>query len=669
MPRTRTDSSVLSARRRLRDSIRRDSDRVGERMRAAAVRDMHAMEYSKSDHMQARKVRDSVIHATSKLASVVAASMDVRVPIRVRSTSTTHGVTDFKSINISVNPSAYDLNDYTQVMRLLKFTKGVLYHEVGHCKFSVPLADLISSAGIDKDTVSSIPAAKIAKAWNLMEDQRMECAMVRYSPIMMNYFTVIILDHVVSKPEMSWPFVAGRTYLDKALLDKFRFLSSSYCNGVLYEPTLVRDTSRVISTYKRATTPKAMYDAIIEMVDILERWQKAGSTIPDGVDDHTNVFNKSSNDEEATKDKISSSATEQDDKDENYEDEPQQDGVSQNGDEQGEDESASGGDTGFDKDQPTDGSGHSSAGDEKRDGQQDSPVDDDTYIPGNGASTHEESGKTLREIVDEVRDEVMSTTLEDERDAKEFLSIVNEEQGRSITHTSAVTTMDASQLEDAADICNNMLRVLEPLATQVEPSWRFRQETGILDPVSYLTREPGDTDFWVDLDDDGQQGYDVAVSVILDVSYSMGSACYNLGSVALGIRRACDELTIPCTVSVFDDESNLLWSADEEPTEVFAHANGGTCPINALLDLDNQMMGKSRHLVVILTDGIWPDDIKDLSMFSRPGRYIIGVGYDSFNPNGIRNALEGLNPNEAFGIRNVRELPDVVTSAVSAYFA
>jgi hypothetical protein len=669
MPKTRTDSSVLSARRRLRDSIKRDNERVDHRMRAAARRDMEALSNNDNQYTKARKVNDSVVHATAKLASVVAASMDVRVPINIKSSSQTSGITDFKSIKISINPNAYDLNDYTQVMRLLKLTKGVLYHEIGHCKFTVPLADILTSAGVDKETVNKISAFKVSKAWNLLEDQRMECAMVRYSPIMMNYFTVIILDHVISKPEMSWPFVAGRTYLDKRLLDKFRLLSSAYCNDVLYEPTLIRDTSRVVAKYKRAASAKEMYDAIIEMVDIIERWQKAGVDIPDGVDTHGGVFDKSGNDEEVTNDKISSSASEQDDKDESSEDEPQQDGGLQNSDEQGEDEGSSGGDTGFDKDEPTDGSGHSSAGDEKSDNRQEQAVDDDTYVPGKGASTDEESGKTLREIVDEVRDEVLTTTLEDERDAKEFLSVVNEEQGRSLTHTSAVTTMDDHQLEDANDIRNNMLRVLEPLATQVEPSWRFRQETGILDAVSYVTRDPGDTDFWVGLDDDGQQGYDVAVSVILDVSYSMGNACYDLGSVALGVRQACDEIDVPCTVSVFDDASNILWAADEQPTEVFAHANGGTYPLNALLDLDNQMMNKSRHLVIVLTDGIWPEDIKDLSTFSRPGRYIIGVGYDKYYPHGIKSALEDLNPNEAYGIRNVRELPDVITSAISAYFA
>lgn len=664
MSRTKTDPTVLSARRRLRDSIRRENDMVESRMRDSARRDLYSRR-NDDQYVKRIKEQNSIVHATIKMASVVAHSMDVHVPITasVSNDSSAMGLTNFKSITIHINPDVYDLNDYKQVARLLKFTKGVLYHEIGHCKFSTPLADLAVIAGVD---IGGIPnKQKVAKAWNLLEDQRMECAMVRYSPIMMNYFTVIVLDHVVKVPEMAWPFVAGRTYLPKPLLDKFKTASNDYAKNVLYDPTLTRDTSRVVSEYKRAKNATDMFTAVMKMVDIVERWTKAGMSLPEGTDKHQGHFSPGGGETvEQIKERIKSSSHEDDNvKDNNDASEgdgnEQTDNTEQDGSEGNE-----GGETGFDKED------NQSFNDSQSSNQNnDEELSNDTYTPGDGVSEHEEPGKTLSDLVKEAREEAFEATKQDEQDAKDFMTTVNEERERSLPHTTAVKLMEGKQLDDAADIANNMLSVLEPLATQVEPSWRFRQETGILDPVSYLTREPGDTDFWTDLDDEGRQGYDVAVSVLLDVSYSMGNACYDLGSVALGIRKACDELELPCTVSVFDDNHNMLWAADEEPTEMWAYANGGTNPYGNLQDLDNQMHGKSRHLVVILTDGVWPNDCKDLSAFSRPGRYIICVGYDAHNPSGLREALADLNPNEAFGIRNVREFPSVVTSAISAYFA
>ena len=663
MARTKTNPAVLSARRKMRESLKRENERVEQEARSSAAEALMFRKSVTSEDFAVRKRRNGVIHATIQLASAVAKSMNVNVPIMVEVSydNKTTASTDFQSITIKLNPSAYDINDYKSVARLLKFVKGVLYHEIGHCKFTVPFLNL-------KDLSSTLTGAGedfgLFKAWNILEDQRMECAMVRYSPIMRNYFTIAISDHVVSKPETAWPWVAGRTYLSKELLDSYRKEASKYATEMLFDPDLVRDTSRVVAAYKRATDPEVMGQAIIDMLSIVERWQRGGMSVPaNGGDQHEQRKDRNSGVDEM-ENRINESAEQKQDDNAAGNDVDDMDGTEPTGDA----ESSSDKDDPATEQPPQDVSSSDSDSDSDSTTPSDSQESEETGEPsGSQAST-----KSPQDILDKEKERSFETDNRDEQDAKEFMSVVNEEERNELPHYTKVSVLDDEQLRDAEDIKNGMLITLEPLAVQIEPSWRFRQEQGVLDPVSFMIREAGDTDFWTDLDDSGKDGFDLSVSVILDVSYSMGDDCYDLGSVVYGIRNACDELTIPCTVSVFDDTSYRLWNHDEETLPVWAVSNGGTDPSTVLRDLDNQDAGKTKHLVIILTDGFWPKSIRNMNPYSKPGRYLIGVTFSKDNypyANHLKENLAKMNFDEALGITKVTQLPEVVSSAISGYFA
>jgi len=184
--------------------------------------------------------------------------------------------------------------------------------------------------------------------------------------------------------------------------------------------------------------------------------------------------------------------------------------------------------------------------------------------------------------------------------------------------------MTPSEIDQAHKVRAEMLDVLAPLAVSADPTWRFRRESGVLDPLAYMLREAGDTDYWSELDDSGTTGFDLAVSLVLDTSGSMNGQIEVLGISAIGIRLACDELGIPCTVSTFNDDTSILFDATDQTEMLMVSATGGTQPLAALEDLPQQRAGKARHLVVVFTDGIW-EDVPSMAPFRRPGITAIGI--------------------------------------------
>ena len=74
----------------------------------------------------------------------------------------------------------------------------------------------------------------------------------------------------------------------------------------------------------------------------------------------------------------------------------------------------------------------------------------------------------------------------------------------------------------------------EVLAQQIEdafhahtmdraPAWVEQQRRGVLNVGRYMTRNPGDTEFFRQWTEDDRPGFDIAVSVLLDYSCSMGT--------------------------------------------------------------------------------------------------------------------------------------------------
>lgn len=693
--RTKTDPAILSARRRQRDLLRSEWERS----------DKHATEVARNALWRASNEKgvdkhSAVAFATGKLCSAVMNSMDIRAGIRVRPNRwDTTAYTDFKNVYIDLKRDSYNLDDPKSIARFIHFTKGLLYHEIGHIKFSASPSSLLAEVGLDTSGIVqkyNVLWSEFRKAWNALEDQRMECAMVRYSNTMRVYFTTIVLDYVTaSSKNGSWFLLAGRTYLPKEVLDVFRNTAKDVT--ALTDPSLVADTSAVVSRYKRATDAAELLAAVAEYVPILKRWELQGASIPDNPSH--NGHGNAEHGEEINR-RLRESATEEQP---NTDDQPTPGGNAQGkdkGESEGEgegsgedtDDGADGEGKGSGKDTDTDdkesgndsGGGNASGGGDSDDGDDGEPDDDDGGLTGGrnetensdgpvggNGSSHSETGPSNPEDQTPSPQDILRDALEQsvndspitENDVNSFLTDANGELGNPLPHNSDLSEFSDEDLVKVEEVFNGMMATLEPLAVQADPSWRFRQEQGILDPTAFSLREPGDSDYWCDLDDVGGTGFDLAVTVTLDVSGSMNNMARDVGIAALGIRKACDALGVPCTVSTFSDVGELLWAADEEPSNVFPYAKGGTNPIRVLEVLDDQRFGKSKHLVIALTDGAW-SGVENLAPYSSPGRvyYVVGIG------SGMEHTISRLHADAWAVIGRPEEFPQQATAALTGFF-
>ena len=288
----------------------------------------------------------------------------------------------------------------------------------------------------------------------------------------------------------------------------------------------------------------------------------------------------------------------------------------------------------------------------------------DSGKPSEGSTNKNPEGSTKKGLKELANDEInknMETVSKDE--IHDFMSQVNEVLSRDVLPDETLSIMSPSEVDDAKQVCTGMINVLEQLVVQVDPSWTFHMEQGVLDPTAFMTKEIGDTDYWSGLDGVGGNGHNLAVSVVLDSSGSMGGCMDELSIAAMGIRKACDYLNIPCTVTTFNDDVRMVAPADKDVDFVKVSATGGTSPYTALNAMANQRCDKDFHLVVILTDGEW-SDIHDVRPWCSPGRYFViaGLGW------GMEETIKDKGADYYVVLHNVLELPKVVTHALVGFF-
>ena len=702
----KVDPEIIKARNRARSYFRREAKEYEERSVREAREALVRASIRQNKDRTTATTGGTVVRWVSEQSRAVFASLNITPKMEVSvidyaNAPTAKASTDFSRINVTVNVNHYDEHKPESIARLIALTKGLIYHEGGHILYTIPPVTLIEQAGIQGAPLSwdrltglrgpnpEITFSHFRWAWNLLEDQRMECAVVRMSPIIERYLQVVVMDVVVKATQgnewRAWPFVTGRSYLPKRILDQFRAEAVKHAQENDKVDTL-REIDRLVRAYKRAKTEREMAETAYEAVGHLRAW--LGDMSNDGsVDDHGN---------RARQDGIpkpSDSATDSDPWDEPTTEKssrPRKDkGSEQPTPSSSQDEDGDTGDTGDTQDNESGSDGFGDADNEASDditsddsdgngdesdgsssGTTDTtdttPEDDDPQSAsgsslGGEQATHADNQEGLDDTDGDSLDEIINDLVSPDQ-INDLVSRVNESINRGLPYDPTIQDMDENLLALAYEVRAGMLDTLEPLAVQADPSWRFRQENGVLDPTAYVNREPGESDFWVGLDDSGATGHDLAVSVVLDVSYSMSSHVDALSVGALGIRLACDDLGIPCTLSTFASEGNLWMDATDTTTLTRVDAHGGTEPMEALEDLPNQRLGKGRHLVVVFTDGEW-SGVPSFDQFREPGMFIIGTGFGS----GIAGCIGKRNPDVAVSLDSVSQLPTEVTKALIGY--
>lgn len=522
--------------------------------------------------------------------------------------------------------------------------KGVMQHEMGHIRFTVPWNQVLSVVG---ENTTPHPAGLLHKCWNMLEDQRMESLVVETVPRIANYFGTMVANVVLANTNMeqSWLMLAGRAYLPNKVLRQSYIMFDEFCeqqgitDGALTWFNLVQD-------YRAAATEKALHDAVVAAYEFI---QDVRATMPEAMDSHDSM-DESENDladsargkgnitdmfDEKPKKSNKKSKKSDDPGSGGDSTEEQGDGQGDQGDDQGDGDEGEGSGSGKGDEEADSSDGSSGEGDEGGSDEADSPGQSNT---GDGSeTTHEEE---FKEALDEALNEFDQGIQRD----SDINDIMRDAQTRGDAtglpeYPNEAEAMSPDLQERAKLTARGIENALNSFVTDAAPQWHVRQDTGVIDALAYRTKQVGATDYRRLLHDDGNIGLDVHVSMLCDVSGSMGwgyggasSPITALSESLYATALACQNLGIGSTFTLWSsgNQNYRVW-ADGQPTPTLWPCMGGTDPLTALDDLDgHNPEGAKKHLVIIFTDGAWAGGFPSLRQWDAPDRHIVLVRYGSY---------------------------------------
>lgn len=657
-----TRKELNSKRNTLRSSLTREIARSSKLAQAQARDIINGS--TRSIWVGHEEKHYGLVHAITRLTGKVIGSLGLDTYVRVEIEKNSENpmvtaYTDFDGVYLTVNVLKINLNDPDNIMKLINLIKGLVYHETAHLIWSYHPGMFIRRGMKSIDSTSGVTAvaeqirvgrelidkygtediktkyigavlesdrnakALLFKAWNVLEDQRVDTAMCTVSPRMAKYFTecVLELNFNPRNPGEGWPHVVGRTYLPYELRQIMRRDAQRHKFAAM-----LPEMEDIVFEYRKCNDLDQMYKLVMRMAPLLFLWNSdeivnpGGSTGSgsSGLDTHETHYSPGYEKEKQPVPDPSDAPS-----DVTLENKP--------------------------------GNTSSKSGNTDTEG----AADGDKKADEHGGSPSGKSRDEAQKIADKYRANVTRTLM---NEANEFIASINEVNNAPIK-PERTRPMTADMIKDTLAVANGVRDVLDSLVHDTDPVWQFHRESGVLDPTTFLTRKPGDSDYWSDFDHYGNPGHDLAVSILLDNSGSMHDTVSTLSVCAVGIRKACEQLNIPCTVSTFSDTVRMFVSAETAEAAFEQVLTGGnTYIMDALNGLRDQRYGKNNHLVVILTDGEW-GDVKDIRMWSTPGTRFIGVAYQM-----LKDRLSNKGFNGVVEMHDLDNFPKLVTQEIATYF-
>lgn len=668
-PKRGLGSAITRQRRKAAEGAKANEDARKAAARAAARAEIERAQEAWKNRNQTvvPRFHDSIMNAVIRGQSAVARSYGLKQPVfaTVTNTQTVKAWTDFQSIRIEypLHKMPKPGSPHRDMLDTVAKIKGIFHHELGHIRFSTPFTDILNS--IPAAEQSTIDKGTLHHVWNCLEDQRMEMAVVRSVKRISNYFIPMVIDVILGADERksftldpqvlrdeqaqralkSWVLLAGRQYLPEAVRRMSYESFNQYCtaNGV---QNGAAKWGVIVRKYLAAKTNKDLYATVVEAAKFLNECNSGNPM--DGVDDHSRMGRRS--------DKPEDGSTNSGDDSEGWgDDDGDGDG---DGDGEGEesDKDAQGKSTRKEdyKDRankPKDKKENKAPTSNKwTGGQSNHGGDNHVFTPEEFLRTLEEAASTAQDIVAREGDvknmAAQSYEIADKDGLKEY-------------HGSG-QMMDGSAQMEAASISVGIQQALESFVTASSPVWHTHVDHGVIDALAYRTKEVGSQDFHRFLEDHGNTGLDLHLTVMADVSGSMGSLMRQLSIFMYASGLACESLGIGHTFTLWSSgsENYRIWESGLVP-EIFP-TMGGTDPTEALDDLEtHNREGMGSHLVLVFTDGEWANNFPSLARWSAEGRTIVFIRYGA----GAK-VCPDMGADRHILINSLVELPDYLTQSL-----
>lgn len=699
-----------------RRNIQRQAASAAEERLDAAREEMRNAASRESARVKANN-ENALIHGIKSIVSTVSSSYGVLPPIDISTNYAQRDLvawTDFSKVVIKY-PSRLVPGDSVGSWKpetLRSFyadVKGISYHEIGHILHTIPFPRLVQLAGedgwVEPTTLNPVnqpvpvygSLQNLHPTWNLLEDQRMESAMVSGSPIMADYFTTMVLTHIAHERAVhspsTWLLLVGRRYLPRKVRLWFQE-QFAIAHGI----DAVHTVKDIVARYKQGTTPVELVTAVIDLYLFM---QSLSVSAPGGVDGHASNGSRpqtneqirqtlreaaeSPGDNDDTKTQRPSTSAEKPETEQVKDDSKGQGAQDQQDGETGDDESTDG--TGSQDDESTDerptvgqsesdgSDGEGDSGDEASSGQStDESPSTSQPTPGEGAGTgrpndeFDPSQTSPSDFLENVQDLIDQAREAQQQDSSldEAVRATYETANSSdlvMARTQRIHTEYGDEfLSTAETVARGLEDALRVFTAENTPIWQNRQSRGVIDPFAYRTRQSGSTDYRR-LYQEGDIGTDISVVVMLDTSGSMSGSDEALGLAAYATKRACDSVDVPCTVMTFDYDTRIVWTSTESPEPICLSADGGTNPSSGLSVLDEFVFDKSDQLVVVMTDGQFGNGVT-LKKYHAPGRHFLGLGY---GPMVSTHYLRAVGFHESYIVDNLLSVPQIVANFLAAY--
>lgn len=536
------------------------------------------------EHIQ--KLNDvSVVY--TKADSIITGD-DITVSVTDDKAMETTAYNDGKKIVFNAN-LLEDLDDYT-----ITSLHGFNYHEVAHVLYS-PRAG--SELG------KWIIANKVKRAYNMLEDSRIERLITAKYPSTRLYLEACITDYMLKGDSDEWwnyfPLITGRKYLDIELRQE---VATRFVNKAGEQ--VAEDIASIIHEYRTLVLP-ADKDKAMELISRFAKYT----------------------------------------------------GLDEQGEGEGEGAEGEGGEG----DSPTIKPMNAGVGHSDRDIQNKGRLagtQEQRRIQERAEQMERGSGSEYFEKSLDV-DDVSNTdnptnqqaeTTESDREMRDRLNkkleqIINHEQVKQgtsevrkaldqNTEQNSLLGNSSYSIEEVGSVNKELAQrfayEMETLRIENDPMWKLEVPTGRLNITRTMNANINDIDRLFDRWDIGNDNRDIEAVILVDNSGSMSYHMNRTLEAMWIIKRGIEAIDGRVTVYRFNDYSKLVYGADEpaDPTTYRSvRSGGGTNPYEALHEAERILGTSDKGIKILFTvsDGAWSNETINNEIIQRMNENIEGL--------------------------------------------
>ena len=610
-----------------------------------------------------RRTRNAFMSGVVSQAKAVMQVWGVRVPV-VAKTGPFRAYTDWRSIHVNYPETGLPVfsalhgtfvgqNRLGEVVTMREVSEdllGIIPHECGHIRFSVPYPNLLKLVRADlRFSGQPVPSGTInpdhQKCWNLLEDQRMELAVVSDSPIIGMYLTQTVKNHIIEVSQQmfdqdelgitgamkTYALLVGRLYLPAEVrkLARRDLIQRLVAGGFELADAEARadEIKDIVRCYIEA-------DTAVDMWRQIDRLQALDLNHTIDFDEHIEqLLNEL--DDDTLRELIQGLGLGS--------------GINDDG-EEGDGNPLEMPGRGLSKpDEDEDGEGG--------DGEPGDGWGDDTSVTPYDPTKQEDM---LRDAFDSAISANHQLNWY-RQGLDETAHALSDTTGVSdVTESFDGEIMEPEVQLEAESIVSDLCASFEPFLAETAPCWVPQTTSGVLDVRAYIARQPGQHDFYRRWEGDEDPGLDLEVDLICDVSGSMMGYLQALGQAMFAAGLACDYLNVPYRGWVFGSTSALIQSTGRI-WPVVPDCLGGTNPVQALEWMRDTEVKAGHRLVLFMTDGQFGHI--DFADYVTENTHLIGMGFSSSQALADRYAeslVEDQNCPRAVGITSLAEIPAAI---------